>query len=63
MTGSNSNFTGGLVGPTHNPARMILLEFIQTFTGKVETNRYTGHILTVDDLKTVLTMKKLSPWG
>jgi len=52
MTGSNSNFIGGLVGPTHKPARIILLEFVRTFTGKFKTNRYTGHILTVDDLKT-----------
>ena len=39
------------MGPTHRPARIMLLEFIRTFTGKFKTTRYTGHMLTVEDLK------------
>jgi len=40
-----------LVCLTHKPARIILPEFIQIFADKFKTTRYTGHILTVADLK------------
>jgi len=41
---------GGLVDPTHSPAKMILSAFIHTSCGILNTTKYTGHKLVLHDL-------------